>query len=74
VSAQRKLDDCQSHVGDRVIVSLPSGRVEEATIRAIIHFEAGTQLQVDFGKGETALVYLWQGRPGLHHLYEGQAA
>ena len=63
MSAQRKPDDCPYHVGDRVIVWLVSGRVEQATIRAIIYFEAGIQVQVDFGHGETTLVDLEQVRP-----------
>ena len=60
MSAQRQPDDGQYHVGDRVIVSLSSGRVAEATIRAIIYFEGGPQVQVDFGNDVTALVSLSQ--------------
>jgi len=61
VAAQRKPDDCPYQVGDRVTVSLSAGRIAQATIKAIIYFEAGTQLQVDFGH-ETALVSLEQVR------------
>jgi hypothetical protein len=63
-------------VGDRVTVSLPSGRVVEATVKAVINRTHGVRLQVDYGKDETALVYLWQVRaagcnqwlgPGIQH-------
>ena len=63
MTAKRKPNVPRYVVGDRVIVWLLSGRVKEATIRAIIYFEAGTQVQVDFGNDETAFVYLWQIRP-----------
>ena len=45
-------------VGDRVTVSLPSGRVVEATVKAVINRTHGVRLQVDYGKDETALVYV----------------
>jgi hypothetical protein len=35
-------------------------RIVDATINAIIGRTDGKRLQVDFGKDETALVYLWQ--------------
>jgi hypothetical protein len=47
-------------VGDRVKVNLHTGRIVDATIKAIIDRTGGKRLQVDFGKDETALVYLWQ--------------
>ena len=47
-------------VGDRLKVNLHTGRIVEATIKAIIERTDGKRLQVDFGKGETALVHLWQ--------------
>ena len=47
-------------VGDRVKVNLHTGRLVDATIKAIIGRTDGKRLQVDFGKDETALVYLWQ--------------
>src|SRR5215469_18146834 len=43
-------------VGDRVTVSLSAGRVADGVVIAI------RWLQVDYGKDETALVYLWQVR------------
>ena len=46
-------------VGDRVKVNLHTGRIVDVTIKAIIEPD-GKRLQVDFGKDETALVYLWQ--------------
>jgi len=47
-------------VGDRVTVNLHTGRIVEATVKAVIERTGGKRLQVDFGKDETALVYLWQ--------------
>jgi hypothetical protein len=46
-----------------VVVSLSGGRFKEATIRAIIYFEGGAQVQVDFGNNVTTLVSLSQIRP-----------
>ena len=46
-------------VGDRVKVNLHTGRIVDATIKAIIERTDGKRLQVDFGKDETALVHLW---------------
>ena len=60
MSAQRQPDDFQYRVGDRVVVSLSGGRFKEATIRAIIYFEGGAQVQVDFGNNVTTLVNLSQ--------------
>ena len=47
-------------VGDRVKVNLHTGRIVDATVKAIIDRTGGKRLQVDFGKDETALAYLWQ--------------
>jgi Mechanosensitive ion channel, beta-domain len=47
-------------VGDRVRVNLHTGRIVDATIKAIIERTGGKRLQVDVGRDETALVYLWQ--------------
>jgi hypothetical protein len=47
-------------VDDRVKVNLHTGRMVEATVKAVIERTGGKRLQVDFGKDETALVYLWQ--------------
>ena len=47
-------------VGDRVKVNLHTGRIVDATVKAVIEHTDGKRLQVDFGKDETALVHLWQ--------------
>jgi hypothetical protein len=47
-------------VGDHVKVNLHTGRIVDATVKAIIDRTGGKRLQVDFGKDETALAYLWQ--------------
>ena len=47
-------------VGHRVKVNLHTGRIVDATVKAVIERTGGKRLQVDFGKDETALVYLWQ--------------
>ena len=47
-------------VGDRVKVNLHTGRIVDATVKAVIEGTDGKRLQVDSGKDETALVYLWQ--------------
>ena len=49
-------------VGDRVLVSLSSGRIVEATVRAVVSGPDGVRLQVDYGYDETALVEMWQVR------------
>jgi molybdopterin-binding protein len=36
------------------------GRIEEATITAIVESTSGKTLQVDFGKDMTALIDTWQ--------------
>jgi hypothetical protein len=46
-----------------VLVSLSSGRIVDAVVKAVIQQDDETRLQVDYGKDETALVYLWQIRP-----------
>jgi hypothetical protein len=47
-------------VGDRIEVNLHTGRIVVATVKAVIERTDGKRLQVDFGKDETALIYLWQ--------------
>jgi hypothetical protein len=64
VLVNKRLDDgCQFNVGDRVTVSLSSGRVVDGVVKAVINRTDGLRLQVDYGKDETALVYLWQVYP-----------
>jgi hypothetical protein len=53
----------QYSVGDRVTVSLHTGRLVDATIRAIVERTEGLRYQVDYGKDETALVHPWQLHP-----------
>jgi hypothetical protein len=63
VSARKQPpDNRQFRVGDHVIVSLSSGRVEEATVKAVIQQDNETRLIVDYGFDETATVSLWQVR------------
>ena len=50
-------------VGDRVMVSLHTGRLVEGTVKAIVHKTDGVRLQVDYEKDQTALVLLWQVHP-----------
>jgi hypothetical protein len=47
----------QFKVGDRVKVSLPLGRIVDATVKAVIY---GLHLQVDYGNDQTALVSVRQ--------------
>jgi hypothetical protein len=49
-------------VGDKVSVTLHTGRIVDGTVRAIIERTDGVHLQVDYGEAETALVALWQVR------------
>jgi hypothetical protein len=59
------------------MVNQHTGRIVEATIKAIIDRTDGKRLQVDFGKDETALVYLWQivrRISGMREKEDGEAA
>ena len=47
----------QFKVGDRIRVSIPVGRIVDATIRAVIASTEGIKLQVDYGYDETALIH-----------------
>jgi hypothetical protein len=53
-------EDASYSVGDRVKVNLHTGRIVDATVKAVVDNTDGKRLQVDFGKDETALVHLWQ--------------
>jgi len=55
-------DGRQFRVGDRVTVSLSAGRVVDGVVKVVVDRRDGVRLQVDYGKDETALVYLWQVR------------
>ena len=59
-SKKKKAPEQDYAVGDRVRVNLHTGRIVDATVKAIIERTDGKRLQVDFGKDETALVYPWQ--------------
>ena len=52
--------DSSYAVGDHVKVNLYTGRIVDATVKAVIDHTDGKRLQVDFGKDETALIHLWQ--------------
>jgi hypothetical protein len=61
VPPRKKSDDEQPFkVGDRVSVTLHTGRLVDATVKAIVEKSKGIHLQVDYGKDETALVELWR--------------
>jgi hypothetical protein len=53
-------------VGDRVRVNMHTGRIVDATIKAVIERTDGKRLQVDFGKDLTALIHLWQVVENVH--------
>ena len=46
--------------GQHIRIKLSGGRIEEATIKAVIEHTDRIRLQVDFGHDETALIELWQ--------------
>jgi hypothetical protein len=51
MSARKKRDDQrQFQVGDRVSVTLHTGLLVDATVRAMVENTDGTRLQVDYGK------------------------
>jgi hypothetical protein len=53
-------EDSTYALGDRVKVNLHTGRIVDATVKAVVDNTDGKRLQVDFGKDETALIHLWQ--------------
>jgi hypothetical protein len=55
-----KKPERQFHVGQRIRINVHSGRIEEATVKAIVEHTDGLRLQVDFGHEQTALIHLWQ--------------
>jgi len=46
--------------GQHIQIKLAGGRIEQATVKAIIEHTDGIRLQVDFGHDQTALIELWQ--------------
>jgi hypothetical protein len=61
-SRKKSDDNHQFKVGDRVSITLHTGRIVDGTVRAIVHQQDGIRLQVDYGNDETALVELWRVR------------
>jgi hypothetical protein len=57
-------------VGDRVKVNLHTGRIVDATVKAVIERTDGKRLQVDFGKDETALIPAGNYRIHIAREYE----
>ena len=47
-------------IGDRVLINLHHGRMEQAIIKTITPIAGGAKYQVDFGHDETATVREWQ--------------
>ena len=57
VPAPKKPDDRQFKVGHKIRVNLHHGKIEDAVVRAVIHDDDGTKLQVDVvGLDLTALI------------------
>jgi hypothetical protein len=50
----------QFHVGQKIRINLHAGRIEDATVKAIVERTDGLRLQVDFGHEQTALIHAWQ--------------
>jgi hypothetical protein len=46
----------QFNVGDKIRVNLHHGKIEDATIRAVISEEGSIKLQIDFGYEQTTLI------------------
>ena len=46
--------------GQRIQIKLSGGRIEEATVKAVLEQTDGIRLQVDFGHDQTALIESWQ--------------
>ena len=61
---ETELHEVIAEVGDHVTVSLSAGRIVDGVVKAVMNRVDGVRLQVDYGKDETALAYLWQVRPG----------
>jgi hypothetical protein len=50
----------QFKVGDKIRVNMRHGKIEDAVVRAVVQYEDGLKLQVDFGHEQTALIDLRQ--------------
>jgi hypothetical protein len=55
-----KKPETEFHVGQSIRINVHSGRIEDATVKAIVKHTDGVRLQVDFGHEQTALIRLWQ--------------
>jgi hypothetical protein len=53
----------QYKVGDRVQVTLHTGRIVGGVVRAVVSNADGVHLQVDYERHQTALVELWRMHP-----------
>jgi hypothetical protein len=53
----------QYKVGDRVQVTLNTGRIVDGVVKAVVHRTDGTRLQVDYERDQPALVELWRVHP-----------
>ena len=47
-------------IGDRVLINLHHGRMEQGIIKAITPIPGGAKYQVDFGQDRTATIRDWQ--------------
>jgi len=50
----------QFKVGDKILVNLHHGKIEDAVVMAVIEDKDGLKLQVDFGYEQTALIHAYQ--------------
>ena len=57
-----KQPEHQYKVGEKVSITLHTGRIVDGIVRAIIERTDGKRLQVDYEKDQTALVELWRVR------------
>jgi hypothetical protein len=55
-----KKPEPEFHVGQRIRINVHGGRIEDATVKAIVEHTDGLRLQVDFGHERTALIRLSQ--------------
>ena len=58
-----KKPEHQYKVGEKVSITLHTGRIVEGTVRAVVRIADETRLQVDYEKDQTALVELWRVHP-----------
>jgi hypothetical protein len=56
----RRMASKKFNPGQHIRIKLSGGRIENATIEAIIERTDGVRLQVDFGHEQTTLIEEWQ--------------